>query len=537
MPVAAALLSVTAMRADAQPATRIPANEAKPATITGRVTAADTGKPLRRARVTVIAEGAYSRPIVANTNSAGLFEVKDVPAGSYYVGASRAGYLGVEYGQRRPNERGLAVRVTSGEAVANIDLSLPRGGVLAGRITDELNEPYPGVLVDVLAARYELGRRVPHPVAVATTDDLGQFRVGSLPPGGYYVAAASTETWRTEKNETYGYASTYYPGASHDQAQLITLALSQERGDINFSLHASRTARIRGRLVRENGQSASAVPVSLAYSYPGAIVVGGMRSVRTEADGAFEFKDVPPGVFSVNAGAGADEIVAMNGVDVSDLVLTAKTGSAVSGTVVTDEGPPPFPLSGVRVSLEAPDDKVLPTVRVTDLDANASFRFSSLGGPFLFRVIGLPDGWMLGSVRFDDKDITDTPWDVPTGGKQLSPLRVTVTEKVGTVNGTVVDGTGKPSGEATVVLFSDQPELWMPGSRFIRVTRPERDGHFTITNLPAGTYRAVARDFVERGQWYDRAFLDDAREDAPRIVLEEGGSETVTLKLQPPQRR
>jgi hypothetical protein len=348
MPVAAALLSVTGICANAQPGSRIPAREAKAATIAGRVTAADTGKPLRRARVTVITDGAYSRPIVANTNSAGLFEVKDVPAGSYYVGASRAGYLG---------------------------------------------------------------------------------------------------------------------------------------------------------------------------------------------DGAFEFKDVPPGVFSVNAGAGAEEIVAMNGVDVSDLMLTAKTGSAVSGTVVTDEGPPPFPLSGVRVSLEAPDHKVLPTVRVTDLDANASFRFSSLGGPFLFRVIGLPDGWMLGSVRFDDKDITDTPWDVPTGGKQLSPLRITVTEKVGTVNGTVVDGAGKPSGEATVVLFSDQPELWMPGSRFIQVTRPERDGHFTITNLPAGTYRAVARDFVETGQWYDRAFLEDAREDAPRIVLEEGGSETVTLKLQPPQRR
>ena len=50
-------------------------------------------------------------------------------------------------------------------------------------------------------------------------------------------------------------------------------------------------------------------------------------------------------------------------------------------------------------------------------------------------------------------------------------------------------------------------------------------------DLPAGTYRAVARDFVEEGQWEDRKFLEEARADAVRFTLSEGGTETLSLKL------
>jgi hypothetical protein len=199
---------------------------------------------------------------------------------------------------------------------------------------------------------------------------------------------------------------------------------------------------------------------------------------------------------------------------------------------MTDEGgAPPFAPSGVRILLEAPTDDVLPTVRVVSVDTDWSFKLQSLGGPFLFRVIGIPEDWMLAAVRLGDKDLTDTPWNVPTGGKTFEGLQVVVTRKVGRVSGTVVDSTGKATSDATVVVFSDDSALWMPASRFVRVARPDTDGRFSIAGLPAGTYLAIAQAFIENGQWEDRTFLEASRGAAVRFVLEEGESATVALKV------
>jgi hypothetical protein len=513
-----------------------PPIDGKPGTIRGRIIAADTGKPLRRARVTIRPQTTGTPPISANTNSLGQFEAANVPAGAYFISAARAGYLETQYGQRRPAERGVTVDVAPAQSVDRIEISLPRGGVLTGRITDELGEPYPGVRVDAVALGYRMGKRVPSPAGVATTDDLGHFRIAGLLPGSYYVVASSTETWAAEKNATHGYASTYFPGGSMALAQVISLGASQQRHDLNFSLQSGRTARITGRVQREDGQPSSSAQVRLAYSYPGSgsIMTYGMRSVRAAADGTFEIKDVPGGAYSVMAGGdGRDVIVA--GADIDDVLLIARTVSTVMGTVITeDRVPPPFSPSGVRIVADAPVGKILPRMGNVSVENDWSFKYG-LGGPFLFRVIGLPDSWTVRAVRLDDKDITDTPWDVPTGGKEISGLTIVVTRTISRVSGTVVDNKGQPTAVATVVVFPEESALWIPYSRLIKVARPTTDGRFSITGLPAGTYRAIARESIEEGQWEDRAFLEQVRDDAVRFVLVDGGSEAITLKLPPPR--
>jgi hypothetical protein len=99
----------------------------------------------------------------------------------------------------------------------------------------------------------------------------------------------------------------------------------------------------------------------------------------------------------------------------------------------------------------------------------------------------------------------------------------------------VADSRGAATAAATVVIFSDEPELWIPGSRFVRMTRPGADGTFAISGLPPAAYRAIARDFIEEGQWEDRKFLEEARADAIRFSLSDGGSETIILRLPPPR--
>jgi hypothetical protein len=159
---------------------------------------------------------------------------------------------------------------------------------------------------------------------------------------------------------------------------------------------------------------------------------------------------------------------------------------------------------------------------------------TSLGGPFLFRVNGLPDDWMLGAVRLGDRDIADTPWDVPTGGKEISGLQIVVTPKSDACRASSwTQPAGRPPRAPSCSLPTTAASGCPP-----RVSSawpaPDADGRFSISGLPAGAYRAIARPFVEEGEWEDRNFLEAARDGGLKFELAAGGSETISVKL-PPQ--
>ena len=58
--------------------------------IRGRVLAADTGRPLRRARINVTAPELGPQPVNTSTGADGRYEIRDLPAGRYTVSVSRS---------------------------------------------------------------------------------------------------------------------------------------------------------------------------------------------------------------------------------------------------------------------------------------------------------------------------------------------------------------------------------------------------------------------------------------------------------------
>src|SRR5919201_3270462 len=156
--------------------------------ISGRVLAADNGRPIRRARVFVsAAELPGGR--AAMTDDQGVYEINELPGGRYTVTVSKSGFVSLAYGQRRPLQSGTPLQLLENQQLKGVDFRLPRGSVIAGTIVDDVGDPMPGVMVRVMRYQYIQGDRRMTPAGGGQTDDKGQYRVWGLMPGEYYVNA------------------------------------------------------------------------------------------------------------------------------------------------------------------------------------------------------------------------------------------------------------------------------------------------------------------------------------------------------------
>src|SRR4029078_3431104 len=114
--------------------TTAPRSNEPTARIRGRVFAADTGKPVPGAIVTLVdtrasnpneRQGRWIR-----TDADGRWEAQDLRPGAYVLSVSKAGYLKIEYGQKRPFERGKSLDVAAGQVLERIALVLTSRALL-----------------------------------------------------------------------------------------------------------------------------------------------------------------------------------------------------------------------------------------------------------------------------------------------------------------------------------------------------------------------------------------------------------------------
>lgn len=192
--------------------------------VSGMVVAADTGRPLSRARVNLSgtvtstdsgAGGAgaiagaggrggavggiqvingvqvsggmgFGRTVV--TDSQGQFSFPKVPAGQYTVSVSREQFLPTSYGQKKPNRPGTVFALTEGQKLS-IKIPMLRGGVITGQVVGEDGDPLTNA--QVRAMRYDMssGFKRLLQTGFASTDDRGVYRIFGMQPGEYIVAA------------------------------------------------------------------------------------------------------------------------------------------------------------------------------------------------------------------------------------------------------------------------------------------------------------------------------------------------------------
>jgi hypothetical protein len=524
------------------------------AEISGSVVSADTGRPVRLARVVATAPELPTGRAV-QTDESGHYQLRELPAGRYTVAASKAGFVSVNFGQRRPLRAGRPVEVRDGQRLRDIDFRLPRSSAINGRVTDFEGEPIVRASVRALRVRSVEGESRIEATGSGQTDDRGQFRIYGLQPGNYYVSVSPPSddgAGRADRGRQDGgdlalsYAPTYYPGVSNlSAATQITLPLADEVSGLHLTMQLVPSARVSGIVIGPAGAMSGAF-VQLITDESGGMS-GWSFGTSTARDGTFTIPNVPPGDYTIvgrdRPGRGETELycvmpLSVHGGTVSGITLALTLGVTITGQV-TFEGaasPTAADLARIRIGLWIPAASVLPVPggqAAAGPRADGTFTMSNVGlpgTPRRFRVTGVPRPWALKAVYLDGRDVTDDTFDLRTGEATLR-ANVVLTDQGAAISGTVRDAEDRPLTDATVIAFAADAQYWRPLSRFIQAVRPDKDGVYTLRGLPPGEYLLQALDDVEPGEWYDPTLLESLRARAARIVLQQGDTKTVDVRL------
>jgi hypothetical protein len=553
--IAVMLLLAGPVRAFPQPAQKPADAKGKPAgVIRGRITAADTGRPLRRAQVTVSASDSGERRTAA-TNSRGEYEVRELPVGRYTLFASRGGYQGLSYGSRLPGEPGSVVSLDEEETRGDVDFALPRAAVISGRVVDETGDPLAGVNVWIMRREFFRGRRTLVPATSARSDDTGQYRAVGLVPGEYYILALLRETWTASekgRKRVYGYAPTYAPSAaSLGDALRVKLAPGKEAANVDVALVAAPAVAISGTARRSDGSPLVGTSVSLGQNVVGPQMMsfGGVTSAIVDAQGAWQMRNVPPGEYELSAsadgGSGRENAtvkVIVQDADVDGVVVTTQPAIAVNGEVVMANGAPvpDLPSGRLRVTIETIGPNQPPT-QIGAADDNGfvkndgRFTFKAVSGPAVVRVATLPRGWGVKSVEVDGQEIADGVVTLKAG-QPLDGVRIVLGDRFPAVNGRVTDD-HLAGTRANVVIFPADESRWVGIADNVRATSTAQDGAFRFFTVRPGDYLAVALDSVQSWQTADPEFLATLKDAATKLTVREGEDAQVTLRLNASSRR
>jgi hypothetical protein len=275
----------------------------------------DAGSPVRRARLT-LSGGELRGGRSTISDDQGQFTFIGLPPGRFTLTASKAGYVDIAYGAKRPGRPGTPIQLADAQKLDKVSITLPRGSVITGIVVDEHGEPSTGTQVRALRFVMQQGERVLRQAGQDQTDDRGIYRIFSLQPGDHIVYAVprnqnignlqqtmmaeiemlmqqaqqagaaagggrggrggeagamilgggrgqqfleraqeiQSQLQQAQQEQPVAYAPVYYPGtATPSGATNVTIGVGEERGGIDFQLQLVQTARVDGMVSSPDG--------------------------------------------------------------------------------------------------------------------------------------------------------------------------------------------------------------------------------------------------------------------------------------------
>ena len=532
------------------------------------------------------------------TSADGKFSFRNIAPGNYRLYVTRAnGYIPGEYGQRSPVGTGTPLTLAAGQSLQNVRLSMAPTASISGRIVDGDGDPIAYARVQALRVAYEDGQRVLISVRGGATDDRGEYRIYSLPPGDYYVASRPPDSRATRNfggaaivrfgggqgadapvvtlratdsgalvEETW--RAIFYPGSFDARtAQVIPLRVGQNlRGiDINLGASATPALHVRGTVVdTTTGIPAPGATIRLLPRHqltPSVI----MPSATADASGRFDVGGVLSGSYSVivtGASAPAPQLGLQRGTGLSGYAVIDVGNTNVDGLQLALS-----PLIDIPFTVTMPgvtfDPSQIKNLRIT-LNRKPVVTGAPIGGgtitagwpglPTLFQSAEvLPaetGGYLLRGLALGD-------FTVEIAG--VPPDAYVKTVSVGR-NDVLVEGLqlmGPLQNPMEIVLASDSGTVsgrvldtrLQPAGNVTAVLVPDParryrvdlfqsvatdgQGAFRFSNVAPGEYKIFAWEDVMSGAWHDADFLRSRESLGALARIAPGRNQPVDVRLIP----
>jgi hypothetical protein len=514
------------------------------ATISGKVINSITGEPIRNAAIQMGGRGSMANPMpmtfTSTTDGSGAFSMKELPPTQYSLTIQKA-----MFEPYRPTPASPPFVLAPGQRMTGLEFKMIPLAVVTGRITDEFGD---GVVnAQVLAMKWVYnasGTRQLSPRGGNTmTNDIGEYRLHSLPAGKYYIgvtprsAAVSMQNSVDKSDQPVtneAYTQTFYPGTVDARsATQVEVAAGAVLQGINIRPGKSATVQVSGKVL--NAPSEPSVSVSLRTS-------DGQISFSARAsNGEFMLKKVPPGEYilmasginpAIQSRLSASQALTVGTSNIENIVLTLGVPFELKGIIRTEGTAPanrPFNISMVRPTL-VPTTPSIGAYPQPKVNPDGSFVMQNMmGAEYIASHQGAGLAY-LKSARLGNQDIMETPRQI-TGPE--AELVFVYGLNPGTVNGVVTNESGNPIQGATVVLVPDSasrrdsPQAYRPAQAF-------QQGRYTLSALAPGKYKIFAWEKIEANAWMDPEVLRAAESKAKTVVISEGSSEIIDLKALPP---
>jgi carboxypeptidase family protein len=540
--------------------------------ITGRVVA-DDGEGVANVTVFLNVVGARSGgPRTTATDENGKFRFSDLDQNEYTISVGDfGGYV------RTPPPEAERQRPRYYRVGDDVTLTVTRGGVVTGRVTNANGEPVIAVAVTAVNVRDAEGApsRGGYPSRPRFTDDRGVYRIYGLRPGTYVVAAN-----RRDNN--------FRPGpAPYDDELPAYHPAATTRADA-AEIKVSNGAEITGVDIRYGG--AHGHTVSGVVSGGKGIVVRPAVSVQLfgakgELSGAsayirpgddnrgFAFYGLQDGEYNIIARSVGDDQglaaaparITMSGNDIADIELKLGPLGSVSGRVVIDGSldscdakrkisPERFSIFLMRDDIRADDPPFLrySGVSVQRVDENGRFTIKAVE-PGHYRIVArsLDENLYVKAIsasaaaparRGAARGANPAGGASQNGftfrqGEKMTGVAVTSSAGAASLRGKVVpenDGAQLPS-RLRLHLIPADPKAAEDVLRYAE-TIVRSEGAFAFNNIAPGKYRLLMR-VVPDDEPIDRPPLPAAWDANERANLrKEAVAMNVEVELKPCQR-
>jgi hypothetical protein len=480
------------------------------AIIKGSVVENQTGKALARTLVTIQPLPGTAGPSGSvRTNTYGMFEFIDLPAGGYLVNAARRGFMPAQYGQKNWRAAGQPILVDKEQSMF-LNVRLNRFSSISGTIVDENDVGLPEHEVIAMS-----NTRPPRMLVKAQADDRGVYRIAGLDPGTYLVRTLGRPF------EDGGYLPTFYRETARvEEAGMVDAMLDSDTPGIKVRPLPGKLFNISGRVYTALGTVATVTLVSDTG-----------RETLTTAE-QFQFFAKAPGPYEIYAEAPPTRSIPALGAyapislerDITEMRINLLPMAGITFAFQNTEGGRITDTGGIRIQSRRVDLAGEGQVETLNLSkSSAGFL------PGRYQVMLAP------SPAYVATDFWGTRGEHPSNGRAdgwnefvvtgPGSVKFILSSKPGSVSGSVTMGANDPAPGVPVFLEA-YDEVNRKRVVDLHTVRTDVRGKYSFTGLAPGTYRVVATFEYQLPQASD---IDTMR---PKVItVEEGREQQLNLDL------